>query len=180
MACDLHLFICNALLRHLGYLGCVLGCFLTVAVGLQELWCLGCSALLQPITCPSTRRSESPRELATLNKGWLSKAGWSTNVQGCTGALHCQCSLLPVDPDMAVILSRWTPPNYTFPLVWTSLKLAQSAALWLVWKSRADKAELILPLSVFGLHLGLGNYWNVVSQVGCAGAPQQPNTALRP
>eukprot|EP00891_Asterochloris_glomerata_P007484 jgi/Astpho2/7484/e_gw1.00114.177.1_t len=56
----------------------------------------------------------------------------------------------------------WTPPNYTFPLVWTSLKLAQSAALWLVWKSRADKAELILPLSVFGLHLGLGNYWNVV------------------
>ena len=85
----------------------------------------------------------------------------------------------PAHPDMAVILSRWTPPNYTFPLVWTSLKLAQSAALWLVWKSRADKAELILPLTVFGLHLGLGNYWNVVSQVCCAGALQHCNTALR-
>ena len=84
------------------------------------------------------------------------------------------------DPDMAAILSRWTPPNYAFPLVWTSLKLAQSAALWLVWKSRADKAELILPLTVFGLHLGLGNYWNVVSHGCCAGALQERNTALRP
>ena len=33
-------------------------------------------------------------------------------------------------------------------------------AVWLVWKSRADKEELALPLTVFGASLALGNWWN--------------------
>lgn len=33
-------------------------------------------------------------------------------------------------------------------------------AVWLVWKSRADKQELALPLTVFGASLALGNWWN--------------------
>lgn len=35
-------------------------------------------------------------------------------------------------------------------------------AIWLVWKSRADKQELALPLTVFGASLALGNWWNGV------------------
>ena len=35
------------------------------------------------------------------------------------------------------------------------------AALWLVWKSaKGDRNKLAVPLSVFGLHLFLGNWWN--------------------
>ncbi|DBB04486.1 TPA: hypothetical protein ACH3X1_012584 [Trebouxia sp. C0004] len=37
-----------------------------------------------------------------------------------------------------------------------------SVAVWLVWKSRAEKQELALPLTVFGASLALGNWWNVV------------------
>ncbi len=33
-------------------------------------------------------------------------------------------------------------------------------AVWLVWKSRSDKQELALPLTVFGVSLALGNWWN--------------------
>ena len=73
MACDLHLFICNALLCHPAAWSA--GCILTIAMGLQELLCLGYSASLQPMTCPSTSRSESPRELTLLRKDWLIRAG---------------------------------------------------------------------------------------------------------
>ncbi|KAL4424819.1 hypothetical protein ABPG77_011069 [Micractinium sp. CCAP 211/92] len=56
----------------------------------------------------------------------------------------------------------WTPPNWVFPAVWIPLKLLQSVALWLVWRSGADQQQLAVPLSLFGLHLFLGNWWNVV------------------
>ena len=41
--------------------------------------------------------------------------------------------------------------------------MSAQAALWLVWKSaKGDRNKLALPLSVFGLHLFLGNWWNGV------------------
>jgi hypothetical protein len=33
-------------------------------------------------------------------------------------------------------------------------------ALWLVLKQANSKKQLALPLSIFGLHLFLGNWWN--------------------
>lgn len=33
-------------------------------------------------------------------------------------------------------------------------------ALWLVLKTADSKKQLVLPLSIFGLHLFLGNWWN--------------------
>lgn len=33
-------------------------------------------------------------------------------------------------------------------------------ALWLVLKQADSKKQLALPLSIFGLHLFLGNWWN--------------------
>ncbi|KAK9845322.1 hypothetical protein WJX81_003406 [Elliptochloris bilobata] len=57
----------------------------------------------------------------------------------------------------------WHPPPWVFPTVWIPLKVLQSAALWLVWKGgKGDRNKLALPLAVFGLHLFLGNWWNVV------------------
>lgn len=49
-----------------------------------------------------------------------------------------------------------------FPAVWIPLKLMQSVALWAVCKSAGSRQQLVLPLSVFGAHLLLGNMWNVV------------------
>ncbi|KAK9906787.1 hypothetical protein WJX75_008014 [Coccomyxa subellipsoidea] len=57
----------------------------------------------------------------------------------------------------------WNPPSWVFPAVWIPLKILQSAALWLVWKSAgADKASVAVPLTIFGVHALLGNQWNVV------------------
>ncbi|KAI7840892.1 hypothetical protein COHA_005421 [Chlorella ohadii] len=61
-----------------------------------------------------------------------------------------------------LVKPSWTPPNYVFPLVWIPLKVLQSVSLWLVWRSGSDARELALPLGLFGLHLFLGNWWNVV------------------
>ena len=55
----------------------------------------------------------------------------------------------------------WTPPNWVFPAVWIPLKLLQSAALWLVWRAAPGPEQLALPLTLFGMHMFLGNWWNV-------------------
>lgn len=47
--------------------------------------------------------------------------------------------------------------------VWIPLKILQSISLWLVWRSGNDARELALPLSLFGLHLFLGE-----APIGCA------------
>lgn len=65
---------------------------------------------------------------------------------------------------------KWTPKNWVFPAVWIPLKIMQSAALWLVYKSAAGRPakELAAPLAAFAAHLALGNVWNVVrSSRGC-------------
>lgn len=58
------------------------------------------------------------------------------------------------------VFSSWTPPNWVFPAVWIPLKVLQSVAVWLVLKQADTKKELVLPISLFGLHLFLGNWWN--------------------
>jgi hypothetical protein len=40
------------------------------------------------------------------------------------------------------------------------LQVLQSVALWLVCKTADRRSQLVLPLSLFGLHLFLGNWWN--------------------
>lgn len=62
----------------------------------------------------------------------------------------------------AIKKPAWTPPNWVFPAVWIPLKVLQSVSLWLVLKQAGSRKELLLPVSLFGLHLFLGNWWNVV------------------
>uniref|UniRef100_A0A7S3VHW3 TspO/MBR-related protein n=1 Tax=Dunaliella tertiolecta TaxID=3047 RepID=A0A7S3VHW3_DUNTE len=60
-----------------------------------------------------------------------------------------------------ILRPKWTPPNYVFPLMWIPLKTIQSIAAAMVWRQGHGK-ELLLPLGLFGVHLLLGNWWNVV------------------
>lgn len=71
----------------------------------------------------------------------------------------------------AIKKPTWTPPNWVFPAVWIPLKVLQSVALWLVLKQADSRKQLVLPLSIFGLHLFLGNWWNG-ERVNCVAAEQ--------
>eukprot|EP00882_Tetradesmus_deserticola_P017446 GHRQ01018688.1.p3 GENE.GHRQ01018688.1~~GHRQ01018688.1.p3 ORF type:complete len:129 (+),score=37.55 GHRQ01018688.1:1083-1469(+) len=68
----------------------------------------------------------------------------------------------------AIRKPTWTPPNWVFPAVWIPLKVLQSVSLWLVLKQAGSRKELLLPVSLFGLHLFLGNWWN--GEVACRGS----------
>lgn len=52
----------------------------------------------------------------------------------------------------------WTPPNWAFPVVWSTLYLAMAISSWLVWK--AGGAAATLALAVYGLHLLFNAAWS--------------------
>lgn len=52
----------------------------------------------------------------------------------------------------------WTPPNLAFPIVWSSLFLANAVAGWLVWQTAGLAALPALVLYV--LSLGLNAAWS--------------------
>ncbi|MEW5314702.1 MAG: hypothetical protein WDW38_006175 [Sanguina aurantia] len=58
---------------------------------------------------------------------------------------------------------RWNPPKWAFPAVWIPLKLMQVASLFLVLKKTGFSGRAVLPFSIFGAHLLLGNRWNVLA-----------------
>lgn len=55
----------------------------------------------------------------------------------------------------------WTPPNWLFGPVWTTLYLMMAIAAWLVWR-RDGFAGAALPLSLFGLQLLLNALWSIL------------------
>ncbi|KAG2483454.1 hypothetical protein HYH03_017708 [Edaphochlamys debaryana] len=91
-----------------------------------------------------------------------------TNAAGLAGSVAVVFGvqrLVPTfDPSWYKQLKKptWTPPNYMFPLVWIPLKLMQSVALWSVCSRAPSAAALALPLTAMGVHMFLGNWWNVV------------------
>ena len=59
----------------------------------------------------------------------------------------------------------WTPPNLAFPIVWTSLKLLQSAGMARLVAAAAAASYTpasLLPLGAWAVHTFFGNWWNVV------------------
>lgn len=53
----------------------------------------------------------------------------------------------------------WTPPDWVFGPVWTTLFLFMAIAAWLVWRRGGWQAQR-QPLTWFGLQLGLNVVWS--------------------
>jgi tryptophan-rich sensory protein len=66
----------------------------------------------------------------------------------------------------------WTPPDWVFGPVWSSLYFMMGVAAWLVWR-RADWSLTRGALWLFGIQLGLNVAWS-----GCFFALQRPGLAL--
>lgn len=55
----------------------------------------------------------------------------------------------------------WTPPNWAFPVVWTTLFLANALSGALVWTA-ADPGQRFAPMLVYGVSLGLNALWSAL------------------
>ena len=55
----------------------------------------------------------------------------------------------------------WTPPDWLFGPVWTTLYVLMAVAAWLVWKS-GDRRQIQLPLALYAVQLALNLAWSVI------------------
>jgi tryptophan-rich sensory protein len=55
----------------------------------------------------------------------------------------------------------WTPPDWLFGPVWTTLYVLMAVAAWLVWNS-GDTRQTRLPLGLYALQLALNLAWSYI------------------
>ena len=56
---------------------------------------------------------------------------------------------------------EWNPPNWIFPVVWTTLYILMGFASWLVWR-RAGFAAVRFTFGLYFVHLGLNLLWSIL------------------
>lgn len=54
----------------------------------------------------------------------------------------------------------WTPPNWAFPVVWTTLFLLNAIAGWLVWQAAPANGALLF--GVYGVSLVINALWSAL------------------
>ena len=57
----------------------------------------------------------------------------------------------------------WTPPPFTFPLIWNGIALLRTLSTLLVYQSK--QTLLCMPILIFMLHLCIGDTWNTINNV---------------
>ena len=56
----------------------------------------------------------------------------------------------------------WSPPNWLFGPVWTTLYILMGIALFLVWREGLDRTDVRFALLIFALQLILNLLWSIV------------------
>ncbi|MGC9517677.1 MAG: TspO/MBR family protein [Methanomicrobiales archaeon] len=56
----------------------------------------------------------------------------------------------------------WTPPNWAFGPIWTTLYILIGISAYLVWKKGLNRNDVKIALTVFGLQLILNLLWSVI------------------
>lgn len=62
----------------------------------------------------------------------------------------------------SLVKPAWTPPNWLFAPVWTTLYILMGVAVFLVWREGFYEKEVKIALGIFGLQLILNILWSVV------------------
>jgi benzodiazapine receptor len=56
----------------------------------------------------------------------------------------------------------WSPPNWLFGPVWTTLYILMGIALYLVWREGLDRMDVRFAILIFGVQLLLNLLWSIV------------------
>ena len=59
----------------------------------------------------------------------------------------------------ALAKPTWTPPDWVFPVVWTTLYAMMGTAAWLVWRASRTEGGGAYPLTLFLIQLVLNAAW---------------------
>lgn len=61
------------------------------------------------------------------------------------------------------LVKPWfTPPNWAFAPVWTTLFVLMGIALYLVWDKGLEREDVRIAVSIFGIQLILNALWSVI------------------
>jgi translocator protein len=61
-----------------------------------------------------------------------------------------------------LIRPDWAPPNWVFPVVWTTLYILMALAFFLVWRKDLENKQVKVAAAVFIVQLALNLIWSVV------------------
>jgi tryptophan-rich sensory protein len=61
-----------------------------------------------------------------------------------------------------LIRPEWTPPNWAFPVVWTTLYILMALAFFLVWRTGLNTKEGKIAAAIFIIQLALNALWSIV------------------
>lgn len=61
-----------------------------------------------------------------------------------------------------LIRPEWAPPNWVFPVVWTTLYILMALALFLVWRKGLETKPAKVTVAVFLVQLAINALWSVV------------------
>jgi len=79
------------------------------------------------------------------------------------GAISGFFTMSGVNGWYAVANKPWfNPPNWIFAPVWTTLYVLMGIALFLVWRSDADKAIKQTAIALFVIQLTLNFFWSII------------------
>jgi translocator protein len=110
-----------------------------------------------------TSQEYSPREITMISPGWRRQLAMLLFfLVICLGTAGAGAAVTAVSVSgwyQTLSKPTWTPPDWVFGPVWTTLYLLMAVAAWLVWR-RAGWSTGRAALSLFALQLALNAAWS--------------------
>jgi tryptophan-rich sensory protein len=107
---------------------------------------------------PEESGSESPRD-RSLAAQFLGLLAWIILCFAAAGVGGLLTASSVKDWYQTLAKPAWTPPDWVFGPVWSTLYLMMAVAAWLVWR-RANWSLTRGALALFGIQLGLNVAWS--------------------
>ena len=118
---------------------------------------------LDEIAVAKTSHDDSPREITIVSPGWGRQLSMLLFIIAlCMGTGGAGAAMTAVSVRgwyQTLTKPAWTPPDWVFGPVWTTLYLLMAVAAWLVWRRRGWSSGRAA-LGLFAIQLALNAAWS--------------------